>query len=125
MRHFRTLYRTLVCALAIGGAAAGQTPKTFPTAQAAADALIAAAQTGDPAQVMAIFGGKSRNALMSGDVDRDKREMMEFGQLAQTKHHLEADAMSHERMMLFVGTEDWPFPVPIVRTNGSWKFDSE
>jgi Protein of unknown function (DUF2950) len=125
MTRFPTFAWRLVCTVAICGAAAAQTPKTFPTAQAASDALIAAAQTGDPAQVMAIFGARSRNVFMSGDADRDKREMMEFAQLAQNKHHLEADAMNHERMMLFVGTEDWPFPVPIVRTNGSWKFDSE
>ncbi len=112
-----------ICGGVVMGQIAGQTQKTFSSAEAAADALIEAAQRRDVAQAAALFG-PGRNLLMSGDAERDKAEMAEFAQLAAGKHHLEGDAMNHDRMMLFVGAEDWPFPVSIVRTNGQWRFDS-
>jgi len=118
----RTFSLTL-CILAICGSAAAQTQKTFASAEAAADALIGAAQMKDVAQVAAIFGPQ-KNILMSGDAGRDKGEMAEFAQLAQTKHRLQPDPMNHDRMVLFVGSQDWPFPVPLVRTNGQWSFDT-
>lgn len=119
----RNLKLTL-CVLAIFGSAAAQTQKTFPSAEAAADALINAAQMGDTGQIASLFGSQGRNVLMTGDAERDKGEMTEFAQLAQTKHELQPDPMNHDRMILIVGSQDWPFPVPIVRTNGQWRFDA-
>lgn len=119
----RNLKLTL-CVLAIFGSAAAQTQKTFPSAEAAADALIDAAQMGDTGQIASLFGSQGRNVLMTGDAERDKGEMTEFAQLAQTKHELQPDPMNHDRMILIVGSQDWPFPVPIVRTNGQWRFDA-
>jgi hypothetical protein len=26
---------------------------------------------------------------------------------------------------LYIGAENWPFPVPLIATNGAWRFDSE
>lgn len=119
----RNLKLTL-CVLAICGSAAAQTQKTFPSAEAAADALIDAAQMRDTGQIASLFGSQGRNVLMTGDAERDKGEMTEFAQLAQTKHELQPDPMNHDRMILIVGSQDWPFPVPIVRTNGQWRFDA-
>lgn len=119
----RNLKLTL-CVLAIFGSATAQTQKTFPSAEAAADALINAAQMGDTGQIASLFGSQGRNVLMTGDAERDKGEMTEFAQLAQTKHELQPDPMNHDRMILIVGSQDWPFPVPIVRTNGQWRFDA-
>lgn len=119
----RNLKLTL-CVLAIFGSATAQTQKTFPSAEAAADALIDAAQMRDTGQIASLFGSQGRNVLMTGDAERDKGEMTEFAQLAQTKHELQPDPMNHDRMILIVGSQDWPFPVPIVRTNGQWRFDA-
>jgi hypothetical protein len=113
-----------LCIWAICGSAAAQTQRTFPSAQAAADALIGAAQARDIAGAAALFGPQGNNVLLLGDADRNKGEMAEFAQLAQDKHELQPDPMNHDRMVLFVGSQDWPFPVPIVRTNGQWRFDS-
>jgi hypothetical protein len=32
--------------------------------------------------------------------------------------------MNANRMILSIGNEDWPFPVPIVKKNNAWMFDS-
>jgi hypothetical protein len=44
--------------------------------------------------------------------------------MARMKHRLEVSHMNPNRAILAIGDEDWPFPVPIVRTNGKWFFDS-
>ena len=28
-------------------------------------------------------------------------------------------------MTLYIGAENWPFPIPLVEKNGAWRFDSE
>ena len=28
-------------------------------------------------------------------------------------------------MTLYIGAENWPFPIPLVRENGAWRFDSD
>ena len=28
-------------------------------------------------------------------------------------------------MTLYIGAENWPFPIPIVETNGAWRFDAD
>ncbi len=40
------------------------------------------------------------------------------------KHRLEISPMNPNRAILAIGDEDWPFPVPIVRTKGKWSFDA-
>jgi hypothetical protein len=44
--------------------------------------------------------------------------------LARTKQRLEISPMNRNRAILAIGEEDWPFPVPIVRSNGKWSFDT-
>ncbi len=98
---------------------------TFASAEEAADALIHATQNDDTAALSALFGPRAKRVLTSGDAARDKQERAEFGRLAAGNHHLEADPMNRRRMVLAVGTQDWPFPIPIVQKNGTWSFDPE
>lgn len=100
------------------------TQKTFDSPQAAAQDLIQAAASDNTAELNAIFGTQAKNVLTSGDAMQDKAERQEFAKIAQTKMELERDSMDRDRMILAVGNEDWPFPVPIVKKNGAWYFDT-
>jgi hypothetical protein len=113
-----------VAGAAFGQSAAPAAPKSFDTPDAAAQALIDAAANGDTAAMMAIFGPGARSFLSSGDTKQDQEERAEFARLARAKMQLEPDPMNHDRVVLAIGTEDWPFPVPIIRVNGKWSFDS-
>jgi hypothetical protein len=73
---------------------------------------------------MAIFGPRAKETLTSGDAAQDRAEQTEFARLARTKHRLEISHMNPNRAILAIGDEDWPFPVPIVRTNGKWSFNA-
>jgi hypothetical protein len=96
----------------------------FNSAEAAAKALINAAVSSNTTQLKEIFGPQADTLLSSGKSQQDQAERQEFASLAQSKHRLEQDSMNPNRMILCVGAQDWPFPVPIVHSNGVWMFDS-
>jgi hypothetical protein len=102
----------------------GQTPKTFDSAEAAAQALMQAAEKDDVVALSALFGPGGKAVLTSGDAEQDKSERAEFARLARDKHQLEPDEMNAAAMILSVGSQDWPFPVPIVQSKGRWSFDA-
>ncbi|HUI76720.1 MAG TPA: DUF2950 family protein [Bryobacteraceae bacterium] len=98
--------------------------KTFDSPDDAAKALIAAAADNNTAALNAIFGPKGASILTSGDAAQDKAEREEFVSIARQKYQLEPDSMNRDRVILSIGEDDWPFPVPIVKTNGKWSFDT-
>jgi len=98
--------------------------QTFDSAEAAAQAVIDAAEQHDSAKLMAILGPGARDILTSGKSAQDQSEQSEFARLARSKHRLEISSMNPNRAILAIGDEDWPFPVPIVRKNGKWGFDA-
>lgn len=116
--------KTLILITTAGALVFAQAQKTFDTPEAAARALIDAAAANNVAELTAIFGTTGKNILTSGDPARDKAEREEFVRIAQSKHELEHDSMDRNRMILSIGGDDWPFPVPIVKKNGVWTFDS-
>ncbi len=117
--------RLLVCAAAIVVLATPSlAQERFDSADAAAQALIDSAEKHDTARLTAMLGPGGASILTSGSVDQDRAEQSEFAQLARNKHRLMPDGRNPNREILFIGDEDWPFPVPIVRRNGKWSFDA-
>jgi hypothetical protein len=104
-------------------AAFAQGPEIFPTPEAAAKALIQAAQQNNSVEMTAIFGQQGWGMLSSGNAAQDQAEVREFAQAAQVKYQLETDSTNPNRVYLSLGSEDWPFPAPIVKTRGGWIFD--
>ena len=117
--------KTLICFVGVITALPLLAQKTFDTPDAAAKALIQAASNNDTAQLAAIFGPNGGSLLTSGNPEQDKAERQEFSSVATKKYQLEKDSMTNDRMILSIGSEDWPFPVPIIRKDGKWSFDSE
>jgi hypothetical protein len=129
MKHLRLL---LVCTLAGGLFAtfaihAAQAPKAkkFDSAQQAADALIAASQKYDLPALLEILGSDSMDLVTSQDPVQDKNLVVEFGAKAKTKNTLIADPDNPKFVVLTVGTDDWPMPIPILRTGKTWAFDTK
>jgi hypothetical protein len=115
---------TICAAIAITGAGSCLAQQRFDSADAAARAVIDAAEKHDTAQLSAIFGPQAKEILTSGDATQDRNEQDEFARLARAKQRLEISPMNRNRAILAIGEEDWPFPVPIVRSNGKWSFDA-
>ena len=96
----------------------------FATAQEAADALIAAAEKYDETALAAILGPNSYDIIHTGEPVRDKEMSIEFASQARAKQSLSKDPQNANRMILNVGDDAWPFPVPIVNLVGKWYFDT-
>lgn len=71
------------------------------------------------------MGTSGHGILTSGNTAQDQEEQQEFSQLAARKHHVEHSSMDSSAAVLLVGDDDWPFPVPLVRTGQQWHFDPE
>ncbi len=96
-------------------------PRTFASAAEAANALFEAAKKEDESAVEAILGA-GKEVTSSGDDVEDKLEHEQFSQKYQEMHRLvqEPDGTT----VLYIGAENWPFPVPLVSKNGTWFFDT-
>jgi len=96
----------------------------FDSADAAAQALIDSAEKHNGTRLAALLGPQENATLTSGNVAQDRAEQAEFSKLAGAKHRLLVDPRNPNRVILSIGNEAWPFPVPIVRSNGKWTFDA-
>ena len=126
MTRMRSLVGFLaLAAWAFAPAAAAATPKaaqTFATPEAAADALAAAARAGDDQSLLALFGPEAKGIVGSGDPVQDKNTREDFAKSYDAKHSLEKHTDS--QVVLVYGDDDFPFPVPIVKTGEQWHFDT-
>ncbi len=98
--------------------------QTFASPDEAAQALVAAAKADDTAALLKLFGPAGRDIIESGDAAEDKAGRAHFSGLAQQKMKVEPVPGNPNRATLIVGPEDWPFPVPLIRKQSKWFFDS-
>jgi len=99
---------------------AGQ--KTFPSANAAMEALYTAVKSGDTDALIEIFGPGGKELVLSGDQVQDKNGRQTFVDRYDQMHRLVPD--SEHSDTLVIGAENWPMPIPIVEANGAWFFDT-
>jgi hypothetical protein len=102
-----------------GVSAASQ--KLFSSPEDAVKAIVEAVKAEDRSALDAIFGAAAKE-LLSGDEVQDAAEFKAFTKHVAEKANLVKD--SDSRVTLYVGNENWPFPIPIVRKDGQWFFDT-
>jgi hypothetical protein len=105
-------------------AQAGQ-QKQFDSADQAADALIQVAATSDLAGAKEILGPESEDLINSEDPVMDKNRALAFANKAKEKKSVEIDKKDPNRAILVVGNDDFPLPIPIVKSKGKWSFDTK
>ena len=126
------LVRTLLLLLCFPGCVlAGQeqpasiAPETFQTPQQAADALVEAATKFDERALERIFGSAGNDIIFSGDYSEDRQRAADFAKQAHEMKSVSLEPRRGTRAFLLVGKQDWPFPIPIVKTNNGWFFDAK
>jgi hypothetical protein len=110
-----------------GHAAASAAPvraKMFDSPQQAADALVQAAANFDVAALTSIFGPDGNDIVFSGEFSQDRKHAADFAAQAR-EHNSVSMNPKGTRAFLLVGDDDWPFPVPLVKTGGKWFFDGK
>jgi len=104
---------------------ATQGAMAFDTPQQAADAVVKAATDYDVPQLMKIFGPDGKDFITGGDQVQDKTAGMDFAKLAAEKMSISTDKSNPNKATIIAGNNDWPMPVPLVKRNGKWYFDSK
>jgi len=95
--------------------------KTFASAEEATRALVVAVQSNDERAITKILGaGKELSSLDDELENKAEREL--FIQKYRQMHRLVGEPDGNT--VLYIGAENWPFPVPLVSTNDAWRFDS-
>ena len=99
-----------------------QNQKNFKTPEAAVQALIKAAQAKDTQALLGLLGPLAKPIIDSGDPVADKNARDNF--LANYKAKNSLDKSVPDKATLNVGEDEWPFPIPVVKKDGAWYFDS-
>jgi hypothetical protein len=97
--------------------------RTFDSPEAAADALVKAADAYDEPALAKIFGPDGEEIVFTGEFVQDRQHALNFAKEAHEKMKVTKDPKTGNRAFLLVGNEDWPFPVPLVRSGQKWHFD--
>ena len=100
----------------------GYQEKLFHTPEEAMTALGEAASTDDRAALEAIFGHRNLSKLLTGDSVVDDGALKQFAGKFQKSELLEKATPTTYRVV--VGEEKWPFPIPIIKEGGHWRFNT-
>ena len=96
--------------------------KTFPTAEAASHALVAALRANDEKALIEILGDDGKQIVSSGDEAEDAESRANFVRRFQQMHRLVDEP--NATTTLYIGAENWPTPIPLVRKGTTWYFDT-
>jgi hypothetical protein len=96
--------------------------RTFATPEEAVRALVEAAKQGNVEALLAIFGpdGQELAALSDPATARINRQVF----TAAAAEQMRLEDRGSDRKTLIIGNEEWPFPVPLVKTADGWRFDT-
>ena len=112
----------LVMTIAGLTAEAASKQKAFATPEDAVKAFIGAIRTDDSKELLAIFGEGAKDLMYSGDPVSDKERRKKGIEAFDKKNNLVKEG---EKMVLVIGENDWPFPIPLVKQGEKWIFDTK
>ena len=99
--------------------------KAFSTPEQASEALIAAAESFDVPALKEILGPDGLDLVVTEDPVNDKTQAQNFAAKAREKNAIVRDPKKSSRAQLTVGNEDWPLPIPLVKSSKGWRFDTK
>jgi hypothetical protein len=119
--------RTLRVALAIvlglqGVVFAAPTQKSYASLDEAVNALIGAFRSADRKALVEILGPQGNPLVWSGDDVADRSAFQRFIAAYDRAHRLEGGG---GKVVLYVGNDDFPFPIPLVPDGPRWLWDTD
>ncbi len=94
----------------------------FSTPDGAMQAMVDAAKAGDRAAIAKVLG-PDFSQLLSGDDVEDKNDLEEFA--ASVRESAQLKAVDDAKYTLVIGKDSWPYPIPIVKQQDKWYFDTK
>lgn len=116
----------LACLVAFGlsAQAALATPKAFDDPEAAAAAVVSALEARDRGALLEVFGPENEDVIISGNDQRDSDDREDFLASYDQMNRVAVDDETGTAT-LYIGREQWPFPIPLVQGDDGWSFDAE
>jgi hypothetical protein len=96
--------------------------KTFPSRELASAALFDAVQRADVPALLQVLGPAAKKIISSGDEDEDRKSQQQFVEKYKEMHRLASEPDG--TTILYIGAENWPTPIPLVRKGNRWYFDT-
>jgi hypothetical protein len=114
----------LVMGLTFAGmeALAAAKQRGFAAPEDAVKAVVTAARNNDNKELIAIFGPSAKDLIFSGDPVADKQRREGFLKAYDEKNSLVSEKGG---MVVVIGKDDWPFPIPLVKKGDAWFFDTD
>jgi len=97
--------------------------KTFSSAEEACKALAAAAQSSDEKAMLDLLGPDGKQIVSSGDAVEDAENRANFARKFQEMHRWMKEPDG--KTTLYIGAENWPTPIPLVKKGSQWYFDTD
>lgn len=97
--------------------------ESFASPEAATEAVIDALRARDRDALLAIFGSDAEDVVFTGETAQDVEEWGSF--LADYEELNRIAIQTDGTATLYLGRDQWPFPAPLVETDGGWRFDAE
>jgi hypothetical protein len=110
----------VIAAVMFASTAAAQV--RYSTPDEAVAALIGAVKAGDPRGLIQVLGPDGEDIVYSGDPVADAANRKRVVEAYDAKHQVNMEGT--DKAVLVIGQEDWPFPIPLVRKDGAWRFDT-
>lgn len=120
VKHFVISALALVGVAHLGGCATSG--RTFDSPEAASTALIEAIAPINDAKIKDVLGSQGVELLRSPDMQDDQEIMDRFVAAYRRQHELVG--MDDDTVVIEVGEDGWPMPIPIVRSGNGWRFDT-
>jgi hypothetical protein len=114
----KSIARTLLGASLLASLAAWAAASNYPTAEAAADALVAALKVHDEAALAKVLGDDWRTYIPTDGVER--ADVDAFVDDYTTSHRIATEGGSTH---VTVGPTGWQLPIPLVKGAQGWHFD--
>jgi hypothetical protein len=105
-----------------GCATLGLSQRDFATPDQAAAELVEAARADDPHRQLEVLGPDGEKLVKSGDPVADHEGRQRFVKAYDAAHHIES--LSADTATLVIGPENWPMPIPLVKSGDRWRFDT-
>jgi hypothetical protein len=107
-------------ALTFALASAANAQQSFKTPEEAVDALVSAAKSHNRKGVLSVLGPDAVDIVSSGDEVADRSDRDRVLEAHDAKHQVVMEGP--DKAVLVLGNQDWPFPIPLVRKDGAWRF---
>jgi len=118
----KPLFSLTIAALLCAATSVAMAQQTFKTPEEAATALVNAAKSGDSKSIVTVLGPDGEDIVSSGDEVADAATRAKFIAAFDSKHTIAMEGDS--KAVMVVGPDDFPLPIPLVRKDGLWRFDT-